>query len=171
MKTLIINILALLFGFSSFAQKINSSVFANGGGFAKGQGASLSFTIGETFVTSVKGDRNLSLHQGFQQSTKLLASKPKKEVKVTADVKIFPNPTTDFVNVSIENDKDDNTYKIEIFDLMGRKIYMPTSKSEMKRGEKISIDFTNTQPGQYFIRLVSVDQPDNVVSFKIIKQF
>lgn len=66
----------------------------------------------------------------------------------TLDIKIFPNPAKDAINISI-NDQLQGSYKIQILNSMGQNIY--TSSSIISYTN--SIDITNWDKGLYVVRI------------------
>jgi hypothetical protein len=66
MKTQFKTLLFLLFGISAHSQTLSPNVIVSGGGYFSGGGASLSWTMGETFYKTLTNP-NKMLTQGFQQ--------------------------------------------------------------------------------------------------------
>ena len=60
-----------------------------------------------------------------------------------SDFKLFPNPTNDFINLSIQQEN----FKVEIFDLLGKKL--------LESYDIKIIDVTNFDKGTYLLKLSS----------------
>ncbi len=61
---------------------------------------------------------------------------------------IFPNPASDFINITIDNETDLLTREVQILDLLG----LVVSKSELTDGNN-RIDISNLPRGTYFIKV------------------
>jgi hypothetical protein len=61
----------------------------------------------------------------------------------TSDFNIFPNPTNDFININTELEN----FRIEIFDLLGKKIFQSHNSK--------SIDVTKFDKGTYLLKISS----------------
>jgi hypothetical protein len=72
MQKIVILWLASLASLQSPAQTLSPTVLATSGGYSTGGGYSLSYTVGETIVTTLQVG-NYLLTQGFQQPTPMLA--------------------------------------------------------------------------------------------------
>ncbi len=155
MKTLLILTLLLLGLNSSFAQKV---VSANGG-TATAAGTVVSWTIGEP-ITATVSDGTTTLTQGFHQ-TKLTVTAVNEIQVAGVEIKVYPNPTSDYVTVHFSNVVEKPTYLL--FDLSGRLIQQKNIEST---GEKI--DMTACSGGSYILKLNSGQQP--LQTFKIIKR-
>lgn len=90
----------------------------------------------------------------------LSASNPTNIVSINNEINIYPNPTTNYL--SVELDKKNTDFDIEILDLNGRAI---TSES-VKTNQKI-VDVSNFDKGVYFIR---IQTEDFIKTTKIIKK-
>jgi hypothetical protein len=72
MQKILIVLFASLATLQSPAQTLSPTVLATSGGYSSGGGYSLSYTVGETIVTTLQAGSYL-LTQGFQQPTPMLA--------------------------------------------------------------------------------------------------
>lgn len=75
------------------------------------------------------------------------------ESEKIVNILVYPNPTKDFINVSI-----DNVCRIEIYDNSGRLVLLT---------KEVRIDISQLKPGHYFLKILDVEQ--NYYSEKIIK--
>ena len=159
--------------FTSNAQSIQRSVIATAGNTTTSGTVVLSSTVGETFTNKLTTANGI-IKQGFQQGNILIARIANTELpatiseaKTTAPEKIetelmlniFPNPTTDFVNITSETDAQIN---LTVIDAQGKII-----KQLQHSTNQTQIDFTQLQAGKYFIVAQSVNARN---TYKVIKQ-
>jgi hypothetical protein len=70
---------------------------------------------------------------------------------IDSEIKCFPNPTSDYINISISNTKW-GVVRIDIFDLQGRTVYSDIVFCD--KGENIhTIDIHNLPQGTYITRV------------------
>ncbi len=150
-----LTILMICVASSAGAQKVISA----NGGTATAAGTVISWTIGEP-ITATVSDGTTTLTQGFHQ-TKLTVTAV-NEIQVTGvEIKVYPNPTSDFVTVHFSNVVEKPTYLL--FDLSGRLIQQKNIESTDEK-----IDMTEYSGGSYILKLNSGQQP--LQTFKIIKR-
>lgn len=99
------------FSISIFAQDVIS---AQGDEYS-GTNLSVSFTIGEVVIDSYEGS-TYSITQGFHQP--ILDFATGITFSEISGVSVFPNPTSDFINLSFENIESDLIY--EVYDAKGK---------------------------------------------------
>jgi hypothetical protein len=128
------------------------------GGDAIGSGGSMSFTIGQIDYTSSTSGGG-SVNQGIQQPYEIfvVTGIQEKEIELTASV--YPNPTTDFVMLSVPKF---NNMSYELYDLQGKLIV----KQKINSGQT-SISMVNLANAIYFIKVLN--NKSEVKTFKIIK--
>lgn len=80
------------------------------------------------------------------------------------DFSIFPNPTTDIININFERTKSETLY-LEVFNLHGKEVLR---KSLDGKQENIAIDISNFDKGHYIFKVMDESRKDLVV-YKIIK--
>jgi hypothetical protein len=129
------------------AQSLKPSVIASGGRYATGSNIQLSYTVGETMVTT-RSQGSVVLTQGFQQTYKNAVGVPQLAVGVV--VNVFPNPTTDRVNLLV---KGENTsqYTARLYSLTGQLL----QQTELTTNEADSFELGHLADGLYIIQLVS----------------
>ncbi len=115
----------MLFGFGSvFSQTTQPEVITSSGNYFKPNALSpsLSWTMGESITETYTSTYNI-LTQGFQQGHyNIVAVDEIKDKDVS--IKVFPNPTTDFITISIKSLTEKSIgYLIELYDLQGKKLY------------------------------------------------
>jgi hypothetical protein len=115
-----------MFGFASvFCQTNQPEVVATAGDFFKPNTStpSLSWTMGECITESYTSANNI-LTQGFQQGHYKVDTTGINENRTNYSIKVFPNPTSDFITVSIKPlTEKTSDYLIELYDLQGKKLY------------------------------------------------
>jgi len=151
----ILFLLIIAVGSSVSAQKVISA----NGGTATTEGVQVSWTVGEP-VTATVSDANNTLTQGFQQSKLTVTAIDDIQI-AGVDVNVYPNPTSDYVNVHFSKALENITYLL--FDLSGKLI-----QKKIIESTNVKIDMTGYSGGSYILRLNSGQQ--QLQSFKIIKR-
>jgi hypothetical protein len=152
-----ITIAALLpFGIVGFAQE--NSVAA--GGDATGSGGSISYSVGQVVYT-VNSDNNTVITQGIQQTYEVSDISAIGETAINLNVSVYPNPTTNFISMELENNELDGL-SYQLIDFQG-KIISNTKVAETKT----NISMLELPQATYFIHVVKNNQ--TVKTFKIIK--
>jgi hypothetical protein len=117
----------LFFSFKSISQ--NTQAIANdtmetinaSGNDSTGSSGSVTYSIGQVFYTYI-GESVFDVTQGIQQeelSINLGTTENSVEPKI--EISIFPNPTTDFVNVNMEGFEYENGLRsYQLYDYQGR---------------------------------------------------
>jgi hypothetical protein len=156
MKRIIIIIvfISLFAANKTFAQTVIS---ANGG--TATAGAQVSWTIGEPVIATVANANN-TLTQGFQQSKLTVTAIDETQV-AGLEIKVYPNPTSDYVTVHFSKTPENPKYLL--FDLTGRLLEQKNIEST-----DVRIKLTNYSGGSYILKLNSGQQP--LQTFKIIKR-
>ena len=146
----------------TFAQSIQSDVIATTGAYFKSANYTMSWTLGEC-VTETFSNYENTLTQGFQQSFYNITAVDQLEY-CGIKVKAFPNPTTDFITVSIETTKVPLfDYKIELLDIQGRQLI-----NHKIRDKSIRVSMSEYAKGTYFLK-VSDPRKNVLQCFKIQK--
>jgi hypothetical protein len=137
-------------------QSINAA-----GGNAVGSGGSVSFTVGQIDYLCLEGSGG-SVTQGVQQFNEVLQNLSDNEINMNVEMVIYPNPTTDLVNLKIENyDLDNLSYAL--FDLQGRQI---ATKKITQNETQIQVN--NLASAVYLLTVR--DKNTLLKTFKIIKK-
>jgi hypothetical protein len=155
MKTKTLSVIFLLAALSlqGFAQKLTPTVVSSGGKFHSAGGYTLSATVGEIAVTTLKS-ATLTLTQGFQQPYDIGTSI--KETGLDWSITAYPNPVSEFLNIrfDLEQPLDLN---IEIMDISGRK-HMIRELYYVTPGEVVTFDMSGFVKGVYMVRIFTPDQ-------------
>ena len=131
------------------------------GGNASGSSGSVSYSVGQ-IVYATNANSNGSVAQGVQQPYEISVVTGIESAKyINLIFSVYPNPTTDFLTLKIEN------YKLEnlsywIYGVNGNLI----ETKKISAGE-IQISMTNQLSGTYFLKLTEGNK--EVKTFKIIK--
>jgi hypothetical protein len=148
-------LLLLVQSFQSFAQQVISC----SGNSGKSATAQLSYTIGETVVSTLTGSEAI-LTQGFQQGVIHLTAVESIELP-GFEVSVFPNPATDIVKLKILK-KEPGNYSFSIFDLSGKNLM---NKNFTNSETEISLGFLI--PSTYLMKIF--DEKRELKTFKIVK--
>lgn len=175
MKKIIISIIALCFANNLIAQSVQRSVIAAAGNTATSGNVTLSSTVGETFTNKLSSANNI-ITQGFQQGnitvarlsegeneneSENLANKSLLDQSGEIALNIFPNPTTDFVNIISESTEQ---ITLTVLDASG-KLIQQLQHSALQT----QIDFTSLNIGIYFIVAQNVNG-NSRNTYKVIKR-
>jgi hypothetical protein len=149
MKNLVF--ICLLFsGLHLFAQNTDQWVISSGGGYFDSGSSSISFTIGETIISTLSSGSAI-LTQGFQQSFTPISTGMKTED--LSGEKIFPNPVSSVLYV----DSDSDNIDFRLFNSLGNIVI----EGKFVNGE---VNLVNLPMGLYFIELEGTE------TYKIIKE-
>lgn len=161
-----VSVLVLASQVSAHAQKANALVFPSvigaAGGTHSRQEISLDWTLGETFVEStVSGNRWHT--QGFHQP--LLSAKALFPSNAMGyDVKIFPNPASELLNIFIKTTEEE-ILNLKLVDVTGKTIY---NQVVPPRTAEVQLILKHVPEGMYMLSIVN-PSGYRINSFKIIK--
>lgn len=145
---LILIIAVLCFPFKIFSQSNSPSVISSAGEYNENAEGSLSWTLGETVVGTVDNGTNM-LSQGFQQNSYTITEVP--EVSMAGfELKIYPNPAADYVNIEGENIE---IGKIELFDISGKLI-----ASYEVNGNSYKLDLKEMSSAIYVLKVYNTEK-------------
>ncbi len=158
-KLIIFSITGLLTFISllNFAQtSINTS-----GGYGSGNGGTVSFSVGQISYHTIKAS-NGSVAEGVQQPFEISVLSVLEDMDlINLHIQTFPNPTTNFLSLSISNyEITDLSY--QLFDLQGKMVLNETISNDITQ-----VNMSNLGPSTYILK---VEQNHKVLkTFKIIK--
>jgi hypothetical protein len=159
MKTnTLILFLAFLLSFSVNAQTVHQVLSASGGD-ATGSGGSVAYSVGQIVYTTHTGTTG-SVAQGVEQAYEIY-SVGIKETTLNISLSVFPNPTSDFLTLKVE-DYNDETLSYTLLDEQGKLIL-----SEQITNQETQVAMSTLARGSYFINIVQANK--KIQSFKIIK--
>jgi hypothetical protein len=157
-KSKILGLLFLL-GMSSLKLQAQQSPVASGGN-AAGSGGSVSFSVGQIAYTTAFGSTG-SVSQGVQQPYEIFTLGVDDFPNISLTMAVYPNPTTSWVNLKIENFTEENL-EYQLYDLQGKLI------SNRKITQDVTqIDMSNLATAIYFLKIFNSNAP--IKTFKIIK--
>lgn len=139
-------------------------IIGSSGGDVVNETGSMTVTIGQAFMSSAEGPEG-SIIQGVQIPNELLGVGVNEIPLSALNIKmtVFPNPTTDFVNLRIEDDDFySKSYRYYLYRLDGS--FM---KTERITSDIIKIDLSNYAAHSYLLKIVGNNQ--NYELFKITK--
>ena len=131
------------------------------GGNASGSGGTASYTVGQVFYTSNTGTDG-TVAQGVQQAFNIEVVDGIEQANgINLICTAYPNPTTDFLNLNIEN-YDNTNLSYQLFDMSGKLIEIKNIESN-----ETTITMTNRIAAIYFLKVI--DNQKEIKTFKIIK--
>jgi hypothetical protein len=104
------------------AQSISPQSVNSGGTKMTQANGSLSFTVGELVVLSQTDSDGNTLGGGFTAGATLTTASIQETDAAVLDVKVYPNPTTELVNIQINHSTLDQVV-VTITDLQGKEVY------------------------------------------------
>lgn len=160
----------LLFSFKGISQNTTDNsgdimgTIITSGNNSTGSSGTVTYSIGQVFYTYI-GESVYNVAQGIQheESQENLGANDDL-LKVKTEISIYPNPTTDFVNINMKGfELENGQTSYQLYDLNGRLIEQNTiNQDEMK----ISLNNLNSS-----IYIIQVSVKNEVYkSFKIIKK-
>jgi hypothetical protein len=155
MKYSIIIFILFLAGSVVSAQQVVST----NGDSQSAAGVEVSWTIGEAVIeTYISGTNTLT--QGFQQ-TKLTITAVSELLLPGIEIKVFPNPTQDFITIHFSEYVENSRYSI--YDLRGTLM-----ENKLIISADTEINMEKFVDGQYILKLTK-DSRQVLQTFKIIK--
>ena len=151
-KTFILTLAFLSLSFGLKAQDLE--VISASGDYEESTGGSLSYTVGEVVIETVETTSN-DLTQGFQQENIFVLSVITYNNEF--DVSVFPNPTTDFVNVQSSTKS-----VVNIYDVSGKLVHTQNVNEIDK------IEMGNYERGMY--QLVFIKDQEQLKTIKVLVQ-
>lgn len=157
MKISSIILFLLTLGYANAQETVPST-----GGVASGNGGVVTYTIGQINYNTFSG-ANGAIIQGVQQPYEIIiATAIENTEEVTLELKVFPNPTSDKLYLTIE-DLDSENIKYILFGVNGN-IYQEKNIENIIT--EISMD--NFRPSVYFLKVIRNNI--EIKTFKIIKK-
>jgi hypothetical protein len=165
MKNTIFILAASFVSVLSHAQSLAPQSVNSGATNMSQSNGSLSFTVGELVVLTQIDDAGNSLSGGFTAGSTLSTVAVKETDARVLDVRVYPNPTTELVNVQLNYTKLDRV-RVVVTDLQGKEVYSGTYAGI---ANVIGIHTAAYAPGTYMLSLLSMDE-QLLGTYKIIKQ-
>lgn len=138
--------------------------FNSSGENATGASGSVTYSIGQVFYTYI-GESVYNVAQGIQQQQEVTTTLSSDETiaEPKTEIVIFPNPTTDFVNIQMEgSESDSKQHSYQLYDLQGRLL-----KQESISQNETQVNMTDLRAAIYLLNIYN----DNKIfkTFKIVK--
>jgi hypothetical protein len=132
------------------------------GGNATGTGGTVSYTVGQVVYTTNSGTTG-KVAQGVQQPYEISVITSVEQAKdINLDCAAYPNPTTDFLTLKVENyDKENLSYWL--YDVTGNLL-----QNKKVEGNETRVSMQNLLSGTYILKIT--DGGKEVKTFKIIKK-
>jgi hypothetical protein len=151
----------LLLGFALSGLHAQEAIPATGGD-ASGSGGSASYSVGQVVYTTNTGT-NGSLAQGVQQPYEIsVVSGIKEAIDIALLCSAYPNPTTDFLTLKVENYSFENL-RYHLYDIQGKLM-----ESKILTSDETSIEMNRFTPATYL--LIVIHNNIEVKTFRIIKR-
>ena len=129
----------------------------------------LSYTIGGNVATT-DNTKDFSFKQGVQQPTNISIYSVKTYQNITFKAIVYPNPTSDLINISLRNIDKPITCLVYYTDMRGTRQIIDNNKYEFINNQSATISVNTLPSGMYFISLVSEKNKLQIASFKLIKK-
>ena len=160
MKKPLLFFLVLLFWGLGYSQSVSPQVTASAGEHFSGTNAQLSWTIGETMIeTYVNGSNQLT--QGFHQTNLMITAV--NDLAESFQVKVFPNPATDVLNIEWSEITD--PLNLNLFDATGKQLLL---QKALDQTMPKTLDLSGYATGNYLLHLSNSDG-ETLKIFKILK--
>jgi len=131
------------------------------GGDASGSGGTVNYTLGQVIYTTNTGT-NGSVAQGVQQPYEISFVSGIEQTKgIKLECTAYPNPTTDFLTLKVEN-YDNENLSYQLFDISGKLL-----ENKKIESNETTITMIKLVPATYFLKVT--DNQKEIKTFKIIK--
>jgi len=158
-KKLLLSVV-LLIGLGLSGLQAQEAIPASGGN-ASGSGGTTSYTVGQVVYTTNTGT-NGSVAQGVQQPYEISVVSGIEQAKdINLICSAYPNPTTDFLTLNVEN-YDNENLSYQLFDISGKLL-----ENKKLTSNETTISMTNIVSAIYFLKVM--ENQIEVKTFKIIK--
>lgn len=158
----------LFFSFKGIAQNTTTDniigTVITSGNNATGSSGTVAYSIGQVFY-SYFGELVYSVAQGIQHEAKSdTLGRPENSIEPKTEIFVFPNPTTDFVNINMEGYEMENGQRsYQLYDIQGRMIKQNTINQT-----ETQIDLNDLNSSIYLLQVFIDNQV--LKTFKILKK-
>ncbi len=132
------------------------------GNSATGSSGTVTYSIGQVFYTYIGVESVYNVAQGIQHQEKDGSLDTPDIEKPTTEIFAFPNPTIDFVNISMTGLELEGQKSYRLYDIQGRLL-----KQNVINQTEAQVSFSYLSPSVYI--LVVYNDGQILKSFKIIK--
>ena len=134
-------------------------VVSSNGDTQSAAGYEVSWTVGEAVVATLIGGSN-TLTQGFHQA-KLTITAVSELLFPGLEIRVFPNPTQDFITIHFSEYVEDSRYSL--YDFTGKLL-----ENKLISSDDTEINMSKYASGQYILKLTNKSR-QTIQTFKIIK--
>lgn len=166
MKILVI-IIILFISYNCFSQKFSPIEINTAGDNEITNDYSFTYSVGGLAVNTLSNESILT--QGFQQNYNIYISEFTYFSENHLKAKVFPNPTTDIVFLSVQGFSRPLLCYIEVIDNYGNIVSAPAEYYEFGLGQNISINMEHLSPGPYILFIISKKDNERIAQVKFIK--
>lgn len=166
MKTILI-VCLMLGGISSQSQTIQKQVIGSLGGISSGGSYSVDCTVGETVIDTFSSG-SFVLYQGYHHANDSSNVSSLKEVILSVNYNLYPNPTANNSKLEITANRATNC-SVTLFSAEGRLIQ--NSLVDLNAGVQsvIELNISTQASGVYFVRITQ-DNNTPIKTLRLIKQ-
>lgn len=159
MKRLRKTILTLCLAVSFIILQAQEATVASGGG-ASGNGGTVTYSVGQILNETISASDG-TITQGVQQPYEFFSFGIREDQKMSFQCSVHPNPSTDIIEIEIENFKPcDMNYKL--YDMEGKILI-----EDFITGKETSFSMKKLMPATYLLRISKDNQ--ELTTIKIIK--
>ena len=149
----------------SYAQSIAPQSVNSAGAKMTQANGSLSFTVGELVVLTQTDSQGNSLGGGFTAGATLTTVSIQESDAAVLDVKVFPNPSSDLLNIQINYSTLEQVI-VSVCDLQGKELY---SGVYAALSNTIGINTASYSSGVYILSIKDMNKAP-LGTYKIIKK-
>ncbi len=160
MKRLFIALVTLSVGGNIFAQNTDQQVIATAGDYAESGDYAISWTLGETVISTGSGGDYI-LTQGFQQSKWDIVG-IEEVSEISHEIRLWPNPATTHVNVEVNNREEGLIFTWTVLDMTGKQVMQGQGENGFVR-----VNLQSLHKSMYIIRIM--DEDGKGKSYKLVK--
>lgn len=142
------------------AQTTTPEVISSAGDYFENSNLSVSWTIGEP-ITETHTAGTATITQGFHQGLYTIIA-VEEQIPQGIIVNVYPNPTTDYVNVEIKN-QNSNNFHIYLYDELGKLLISNRYENIMQ------INISEYAKATYFLKILNTEN-NTINSYKILKK-
>ena len=154
--------LMMLLFINSNGQEIQRFVIGDSGGYDSTSSYTVEWTMGEAITGNIT-NQEISVSQGFHQGL-FYISPVDQQQEIPFNIKCYPNPVVDNLNICIESENHDDTFTLRLEDSQGRRI----NKTETLPNKVVSFNLTSVQSNCLFLKITGPDKK-TYKTFKIVK--
>ncbi|MBP6730474.1 MAG: T9SS type A sorting domain-containing protein [Chitinophagales bacterium] len=149
------------------AQAVSPQVIATSGGFAAGANLSVSYTVGESAVTTASGGSNI-LTQGFQQPSDIISGLLDIEKQNAGTLSLYPVPATTKLWFGYMFNQA-GKIEVQLYNVLGQPLNYSLTEHYISGKVIHQLDCNAYAAGNYFLKASITTAPNTTQA--ITKQF